>query len=273
MNPIIFEILHQHLRLGERCSIFLDYDGTLVPFAPTPSDPTPDPELVTLLERLCSTQSLRPVILSGRPIPSLVSLLPVPGLILAGVYGAEIAIPGNGVTTRVDADRVVHTIAHVASEWAKLIESKKGFVIENKRWAVALHGRLAAPKAAGRVLCKARRIAMDIAAPRQFRLLEGDRYFELAPAIANKGLTVLWMLDRSDFAHAFPIYFGDDVRDEDAFRVITSRGGVSIRVGENERVTFATERLKSPVEVRACLDSFCCAALASETRIVKNHAT
>ncbi|MES0362195.1 MAG: trehalose-phosphatase, partial [Anaerolineales bacterium] len=46
--------------------IFLDYDGTLAEFAPTPDEIHPDPELIALLERLKNHQHLQVAVISGR---------------------------------------------------------------------------------------------------------------------------------------------------------------------------------------------------------------
>src|SRR5512133_3671306 len=81
-----------HLRRGGRLFLFLDYDGTLVPIAPTPPEAIPDEALLALLRELTERDSIRTAILSGRPLRELQSMLPIPRLIFAGLYGVEMQI-------------------------------------------------------------------------------------------------------------------------------------------------------------------------------------
>ena len=62
---------------------------------------------------------------------------------------------------------------------------------------------------------------------------------ELRPAIAwNKGTAVEWLLRKldglrhADDAPLLPIYIGDDVADEDAFKVLVASGGIGIKVAD-----------------------------------------
>src|SRR5262245_47907677 len=47
--------------------LLLDYDGTLVPFAPTPSHAAPTPKLLALLEQLAADSRNTIALVSGRP--------------------------------------------------------------------------------------------------------------------------------------------------------------------------------------------------------------
>ena len=249
----VLATIRQHLDAGGRLLLFLDYDGTLVPIARTPDQARPDATLLELLERLTHVPAIRAVVLSGRPLASLQAMLAVPGLILAGTYGAEIQMPGRGTLARVEPENIRPTIEQVRSAWSELITLRFGFFLEDKGLAVALHARFADPVDADFVLPRARSEAMKIVSSDHFRLLGGDRFLEVAPALANKGQTVDWLLDHETFPDALSVYFGDDDKDEEAFAAIRQRGGITIVVGQRQLSSQATERLPSPTQVREWL--------------------
>ena len=48
-----------HLLKQKRVDLYLDYDGTLAPFAPTPDDVLPDDDVIGLLSQLADSPNLR----------------------------------------------------------------------------------------------------------------------------------------------------------------------------------------------------------------------
>jgi trehalose-phosphatase len=65
---------------------------------------------------------------------------------------------------------------------------------------------------------------------------------------------VVWLLETLGLEQpeVLPLYIGDDLTDEDAFRALGQRG-VGIVVSEQSRPTAARYALKSPVEVERFL--------------------
>jgi trehalose 6-phosphate phosphatase len=83
----------------------------------------------------------------------------------------------------------------------------------------------------------------------------GKKVFELQPRLDwHKGKAVLWLLRvlELDGPEVLPLYIGDDLTDEDAFRALGDRG-LSIIVEEGSRPTAASYVLKHPEEVRSFL--------------------
>jgi trehalose 6-phosphate phosphatase len=76
--------------------LFLDYDGTLAEFAPTPDHILPNSRVIELISRLADKDNIQIVILSGRRLKHIQALLPVDGILLAGTYGLEMLHPQEG---------------------------------------------------------------------------------------------------------------------------------------------------------------------------------
>jgi len=85
------------------------------------------------------------------------------------------------------------------------------------------------------------------------RVAEGKKVYELQPDVDwDKGRAVLWLIETLKLEEAMPVYIGDDVTDEDAFRALAGRG-LGIAVQDAPRPTAATLTLRDPEEVRALL--------------------
>jgi trehalose-phosphatase len=250
------EWVKERLASAERLWLFLDYDGTLADFAPTPEHVTPDPELVDLLHQLETQPHARVAIVSGRRLAHVQQLVPVPGILLAGTYGIELRTPEGERINRLEYKTIRPTLEALKPQWADLLVGRDGFFLEDKRWALALHARFARDDETGPVLATARRMAeqaAESAPPQLFRLLGGDRFLEIGPSLAHKGRTVEYLLDHYPWPGALPLYLGDDDKDEEAFGVIEGRGGIAILVAPAERETKAAFRLESPQAARSWL--------------------
>jgi len=240
---------------GQRTWLFLDYDGTLAEFAPTPDHVFPDPQVITLLSRLAQFPDvLRVVVLSGRKLDHLKNLVPVPGILLAGTYGVEIITTDGKTVYRLDFSSNRPVLDSIKPQWEALIEGKTGFYLEDKGWSIALHAHIAKKEIADTVLEAARQSASRAAGKDTFRILDGYRFLEVAPVIADKGQSVAILVDQAQWPAAKLVYIGDDDKDEQAFGVVKQRGGISIRVSAVERPTLADYRLDSPKDVRQWLD-------------------
>jgi trehalose 6-phosphate phosphatase len=245
--------LEQRLAAAERLWLFLDYDGTLADFAPTPEHVTPNPEVVELLTGLAAHPRLRVAVISGRRLSHIRSLLPVPGVLLAGTYGIELLTTQGERIERAAYPAIRRTLETLRPGWEALIAGRRGFYLEDKGWALALHARFADENETEEVLAAAQRAASEMAASGSWRLLGGHKFLEIAPREAHKGHTVAYLLDHYPWPGALPLYLGDDDKDEEAFGVVKVRGGIAILVASKPRETRADGRLETPQSVRRWL--------------------
>jgi trehalose 6-phosphate phosphatase len=184
-------------------------------------------------------------------------LVPVEGTLLAGTYGVELRLPDGERVDRVAYDEIRPVLEEIKPRWERLIADRDGFFLEDKGWALAIHARFAADDEAEGVLDEARRVATALAGetthPDPFRILGGHKFLEVGPALAHKGKTVDYLLERYPWPDAVPLYLGDDDKDEEAFGVIHARDGIAIKVCETLCATKADARLPSPTDVRRWL--------------------
>lgn len=88
----------------------------------------------------------------------------------------------------------------------------------------------------------------------------------------NKGKAVEFILDELERAAGgpvYPIYLGDDVSDEDAFKAVRAKGGLAILVREGNvarEETAAAYRLRSPRQVLKLLTQLQAAEALGEMR-------
>ena len=248
----------RRLSQAKRIWLFLDYDGTLADFAPTPEHVHPDPELVALLTRFAQHPRLRVAVVSGRRLSHVQRLVPVPGILLAGTYGIELQTPEGERIDRLEYGAIRPTLETLRPQWANLLAGREGFFLEDKGWALALHARFAEGHESDRVLAEARRMAAEAigsAAPDLFRLLGGDKFLEIGPQLAHKGRTVEYLLAQYPWPGSLPVYLGDDDKDEEAFVVIKAQGGFAIVVASEPRETQADWRLPSTQAARRWLST------------------
>ncbi len=242
-----------HLRGNGHITLFLDYDGTLVPIAPTPAQAVPDQALLELLAQLCSRPFLRTVILSGRPRSDLHRMLPVPGLMIAGLYGVQMQMRDGTVLDKQAGDGRMRSMAQLRERWMKLADGMQGFLIEDKGEALALHARWAEALQAKHGLDAARSQALELIHSQDLRILDGVRYVEVAPANADKGRAVDWLLTHYPIPNDLPVGFGDDNKDEAAFAAIQSYGGYAIGVGHRYELPNVDARLEGLEQTREWL--------------------
>lgn len=238
---------------ADRVWLFLDYDGTLAELAPTPEHVSPDQDVVDLVTGLAGHPAVRVAVISGRRLSHVEKLVPVPGAFLAGTYGVELRMPDGRRVNRANLGVLRPALDQLKLCWQQLVGRHPSFFLEDKGWALALHGRYADHSEAETVLAEARQMAVRAiqdAPAALYRLLGGQKFLEVGPAVAHKGRTVDYILEECPWPGALLVYMGDDDKDEEAFEVIKTRGGIAVLVARDPRETRAEYRLETPRAAR-----------------------
>lgn len=238
---------------GRRLLLLSDFDGTLCEFKASPEAVWLDPVRRDLLAALSRRRGVTVGLVSGRRLDDLQRRAWIDGPVYyAGLHGLEIAGAGASfVHARVAETRgLLQVLARALSAHLAPLD---GVRLENKDLSVAVHWRQASPEHGA----EARRIVERIAGPHlarsTLRMLVGSAVMEIMPNIPwTKGEAVHWIQADVERRHgrACPVYLGDDVTDEDAFRAI-GPNGLTIVVGDRE--SDAEFRLPAPPAVEAWL--------------------
>ncbi len=251
--PYAGQELLERLAVEDRLYLFLDYDGTLAEFSPTPDTVIPDEELVALLAALVQSPGVRIAMVSGRRLEHILKLVPLPRIVLAGTYGLEMHTPQGDLIVKDGLEDYERYLGHLKPEWESLVASRAGFYLEDKTWSLAIHARFAEPEEVENIFHQARQRAEELGIPAGMQFLGGDRFLELSPEAANKGLAVETILAKFPWPGALPVYLGDDDKDEAAFAVIKHSGGICVRVSPLARQTLADYGMRTPAETRRFL--------------------
>jgi trehalose 6-phosphate phosphatase len=206
-------------------ALFLDVDGTLLEIAETPQSVHASHSLKQLLEKLEARLEGALALISGRSIENLDQLFAPLRLCASGIHGLE---RRDALGTFIDPAFDASALAAAHEELDRFVQQHEGLLLEDKRYSLALHFRLA-PELADRVHDTMRSVLARLGP--QFTLQAGKCVLELRPAAWNKGVAVSAFMQEAPFRGRTPLYIGDDVTDEDAFEVVNALQGQSIRVG------------------------------------------
>lgn len=235
-----------------RMLLCLDYDGTLSEITARPADARPVALARPAINALARhTDRIALAIISGRDLKTLAALLEPEGRVwMVGSHGIEMVDPAGRRYLSPAAKESLGDLAKVRAWMRFQIPRRAGFVVEDKRVAIALHYRTAAPAAASIARAKfAQFVASEC--PR-LRILGGKMVDEVLPrAAGGKGEAVRRILAAIGPPAPMPVYFGDDATDEDAFLELRDEG-VTVRVGAAQR-SYARYRVASPAKVVAVL--------------------
>jgi len=228
------------VRAAPRCALFLDFDGTLAELVDKPGDAQLAEATRRVLRTLVQRPKARVFFISGRRRSDLAKRVGLPGCRYLGLFGFEsTARAGRGQSAAVQRLRAQaeERVAGLPNVW-----------IEDKGLAFVLHHRDAAPRV--RALAR-RRVGLIVRSSPAVRQFESAHGVEVVPrGVTGKGAVVSRLLRAPALRHAVPIYLGDDLSDEPAFRA--ARHGVTIQVGR-PRPTAARYRLAGASDVRELL--------------------
>jgi trehalose 6-phosphate synthase/phosphatase len=233
-------------RAARRLLLLLDYDGTLVPFAPTPDLAAPDEELLGIVAALAARPGAEVHVVSGRRRDTLERWLGALPLGLHAEHG-HWSRPRGGAWKAAEVGPTAwrEPVLAILRDFA---ERTPGSLVEEKTASVAWHYRSADPEYGA---AQAKELSLHLStlvsnAPVQ--ILPGDKVLEVRPHGVDKGRIARSLA--ANAGGALVVAFGDDRTDEDLFAALP-QGSIGVHVGPAP--SRAGLRLRGVREARAFL--------------------
>jgi trehalose 6-phosphate synthase/phosphatase len=245
------EITAAYLRAMRRL-LFLDYDGTLVGFAPRPELATPPAELPNLLTKLASHSQNCVIVISGRRRDDLSHWFgDIDGLWLAAEHGALLRPPASAEWEPLRPNFAREWMQRVYPVLEHFVERTPGSFIEEKECSLVWHYRMSDSKFAKWLAHELVAMLEQMLAETELRAIRGRKTVEVKPLWIHKG-AIVERLERECGLADFKFAAGDDRTDEDLFEFLGDAWTVRVGGGPS-RARFL---LPGPSEVLKLLDQF-----------------
>lgn len=242
------------IRKASHIFLFSDYDGTLTPIVERPEDAVLADETRKLLGGLAKQRRYTVGIISGRSLMDLMARVGLSDIVTyAGNHGMEIHGKGLDFVEPVAEEmqslfRVLHHVLSIT------LRGVTGVLVENKGLTLSVHYRRVREKEVPQVKSIVDRVAGPLNSAGRIRITSGKKVLELRPPVSwNKGKAVELLLrkhgDGLTGRNTLAVFLGDDLTDEDGFKMINARDGLSVYVGDGNQPSSANYYLASPQEV------------------------
>lgn len=236
--------------------IFLDFDGTLAPIVSVPEKAVLPEATKKLLERMSRNPKIKIAFISGRRLDDIKSKIGIKNAIYSGNHGLQLEGPKIKFEPLISS-RYQMIIERVKNDLEQKITHIQGAFVEDKGVILSLHYRLVDKKEIPALKTIFHETTIFYLVSNKIKTKQGKMVLEVCPPVEwDKGKIVLWILARNLFASKgegiLPIYIGDDVTDEDAFRAIKNKG-LTVFVGEAKK-SHAQYYLKDHNKVQKFLE-------------------
>jgi trehalose-phosphatase len=234
-----------------------DYDGTLTPIVSRPEEAILSPETREKLSVLAKKPDFSVGIISGRSLSEIRAMVGIAGIYYAGNHGLEIEGPDfKLINPAAKAARV--EIRNLAREFSAKLGSIPGVIVEDKGLTLSIHYRLVREAEENKVAEIFRQLTSPLLGEGKIRVTSGKKVWEVRPPVDwHKGKAAEAIIRKLKAVlkqeQLLTLYLGDDITDEDAFRVIHRPQGWSIFVGGENPSSSAEYFLNSTAEVLTLL--------------------
>ncbi len=229
LNPSFRKKIISEFKRASTSIIFLDYDGTLVPYASHPDLAVPGKQLLDLISELSNKPHVKVIIISGRERKALDKWFGKLNVSLAAEHG--IFIRQTGKKWRL--------LKPVRKNWKKRIKpimqryaaKLPGAFVEEKEFTLAFHYRKCNIALADLRIIELMSHLESFTSNMDIIMVNGEKVLEMRNAGIDKGVAAMHWLSKITDKAPFILAIGDGLTDEDLFRVMPARA-YSIKVSE-----------------------------------------
>jgi trehalose-phosphatase len=233
----------------EKAIYFFDYDGTLSRIVKDPGKAFIDEMMRSLVHQLSKKHQV--AIVSGRDMDDLRNFIQLDNLIYAGSHGFRIEGPGGLHMENKEAVELLPKLDKMEYNLRHNLEPEfQGVEVERKLFAIAVHYRNAPYGSVKKIKHRVKELT---SVNPDFKTGSGKKIIEVKPSIEwHKGKAIEWIIESLghslDDHDVVPVYVGDDITDEDAFRTL-SDDGIGILVGSHHIPSAANFNLADVSQV------------------------
>lgn len=225
--------------------LFLDYDGTLVPFARHPREATPDKNLMKLLALLASQHNTEVTIISGRDSTILEEWFDDLPINLVAEHGASIRYTGQAWEHEQSLDQTWKPL--IRPIFNMFVQRCPGSFVEEKNHTLAWHYRNVDAELG---FARSRELLDNLfhmIRNAQLQVIDGNKVIEARVAGVDKGVASLKLLNKKPAD--FVLVIGDDKTDEDMF-VALEQLAITVKVGQGiTRARYILPTQKDVIEL------------------------
>jgi len=248
---------------ASRVLLLFDYDGTLTPIMERPGIAILSEETRQLIKSLSHKRHFIVGVVSGRGLSDIQSKVGVNDIIYVGNHGFEIEGPALNYAHPIN-NKIKSIMVTLSQMLSDSLSSIRSVIVEDKGSTVSIHYRLVKKKEMDRVKNIIERVIetaslSDKATPASMhrsgvKIIHGKKVYEIRPNVYwHKGMATKLIIEKYGGKRGkdafLPVYVGDDLTDEDAFKVIENLDGVSIYVGGVNPQSMARYYLRTCKEV------------------------
>ena len=212
--------------------LLFDYDGTLTAIKPRPGLARLNKDTKLLLKGFSKKKKFLVGVISGRALADVKRKVGLTGIAYVGNHGFEIEYNGKYFVYPLP-EKTRQVLNRLHRQLSRLFAPSQGVLVEDKLLSLSLHYRRVKPERMGAVKKIIKRLEAEYKQSPLVKFAYGKKVVEIRPRLSpDKGKAIGWLVKRLKTKQPLLIFAGDDITDEDAFKLVNTRKGISILVGK-----------------------------------------